>query len=176
MNKKEKRFLGISIRYLFLILVAFNSFWIFYFILRPLTLYPVYFLLKTFYNVSLSGIILQVEKVSIEIINACIAGSAYYLLLILNLSIPSKIFKRLKMICFAFLLLLIMNILRIFFFSLLAISGSSFFDLTHKIFWYFLSIFFVLGIWFLEVKIFKIKEIPLYSDLKFIYGNSSLKK
>ena len=56
------------------------------------------------------------------------------------------------------------------------ISGSSLFDITHKLFWYFGSIIFVVGIWFIEVKYFKLKEIPFYSDIKLLYENSFLKK
>ena len=80
------------------------------------------------------------------------------------------------MIALSFILFLIINILRIFFLSLLFISGSSWFDFTHELFWYLVSIVFVVGIWFTEVKLFKIKEIPFYSDLKLLYKKSLLKK
>ena len=152
--------------------------WIFYFIFIPLTLYPVYFLLSLFFDTSLLGNIIILNKnFAIELIRACIAGSAYYLLLVLNLSIPKiKVSKRIKMITFAFSSLLIINILRIVLLSFVAYSGYSFFDIAHELFWYFMSIIFVVGIWFAEVKIFKIKEIPFYSDLKFLYKKSFLKK
>jgi hypothetical protein len=61
---------------------------------------------------------------------------------------------------------------RIFFLGILYIYGSPFFDLLHKILWYFGSVFLTVGIWFLEVYLFKIKEIPFYSDLKFLYKKS----
>ncbi len=80
------------------------------------------------------------------------------------------------MIFLAFASLLILNILRIFFLSLMVINDSVWFWITHMFFWYVLSTVFVLGIWFLEVKLFKIKQTPFYSDLKFVYKNSSLKK
>ena len=70
------------------------------------------------------------------------------------------------MLLFSFALLLILNIMRIFTLSL--ILGSSSFGLIHKIFWYLGATIFVVLIWFLEVKIFKIKEIPFYSDFKFL--------
>ena len=50
------------------------------------------------------------------------------------------------------------------------------FDITHKIFWYSLSILFVVGIWFLEVKLFKIKSIPFYSDIISVYKKSLFNK
>jgi len=60
--------------------------------------------------------------------------------------------------------------------SIMYVNGSSFFDFTHKIFWYAGSTIFVIAIWFLEVKIFKIKGIPIYDDLKFLYKKSSINK
>ena len=177
MKSNLKNFLNIFIRYLILILISFPSLYIFYLIFTPLTVYPAYFLINLFFNASLCGTLISIPNFSINIIPACIAGSAYYLLLILNLSIPNvKFLKRIKMIGFSFLFLLIINILRIFLLSLFVVSGSSWFDVTHKFFWYFMSTIFIIIIWFLEVKLFKIKEIPFYSDLKFLYKKSYLKK
>jgi hypothetical protein len=45
------------------------------------------------------------------------------------------------------------------------------FDISHKLSWYIGSIILVVGIWFLEVKKFNIKEIPFYSDLKAMLKN-----
>src|SRR3989344_6427380 len=101
-------------------------------------------------------------------IPACIAGAAYFLLLILNLSTPVKsAFKRATMVLFSFASFLIMNILRIVFLSIIFVEGYLWFDIIHKFFWYFLSTLFIVAIWFAEVKLFKIKEIPVYSDLKY---------
>lgn len=178
MNTKNKQFLSISIRYLILLLVAFPSFWLFYLIFTPLTIYSVYFALNIFFDVFLTGnVIILNGQISIEIIPACIAGSAYYLLLILNLSIfKIKLSDRIKMISLSFLAFLIINILRIFILSTILLSNFKLFVITHLVFWYAMSTVFVVGIWFFEVKFFKIKEIPFYSDLKFLYKNSILKK
>lgn len=177
MKKVSKQFLDILIRYAILVLVAIPNLWLFYFIFTPLTVYPVYFLLNLFFVASLSGNVINIINIiSIEMIPACIAGSAYYLLLILNLSIQKlNLKKRLNLILFTFLFFLIINILRVFLLSLLAISGSPLFDITHKIFWYVGSIIFVIGIWFVGVKLFKIREIPFYSDIRFLYKKSGLK-
>ena len=167
------------IRYLALVFVAFPNLWIFYFIFTPLTVYPTYFLLNLFFDASLisEAVIMIGQRVPIEIIDACVAGSAYYFLLILNLTTGKiKIKTRIYMVLFAFSLFLIINIIRIFLLSLLAVSGSSFFGITHILFWYLLSTIFVVGIWFAQVKIFKIKEIPFYSDIKFLYRQSRMKK
>jgi hypothetical protein len=40
----------------------------------------------------------------------------------------------------------------------------------------FLSIVFVVGIWFAEVRFFKIKEIPFYDDLRFVSSHIKFKK
>ena len=185
MKKKGKRnknyfkgFLDIILRYLILILIALPGLWLFYTVFTPLTVYPVHFLLGLFFDaVLLSKIHILVNNIPIELIPACIAGAAYYLLLVFNLSTPKiKLKKRISAILFSFAVFLIINILRIFFLSIIAISGSSSFDITHKLFWYLASTVFVVGIWFAEVKIFKIREIPFYSDIKFLYKRSLLKK
>jgi len=155
-----------------MVLIAIPGLWIFYIIFTPLTLYPIYFLLNLFFDATLSGNIITVYNCfPIEIIEACVAGSAYYLLLILNLSTPNILLKkRLRIIAESFLALLIINLLRILFLSVMYVSGSGLFDVTHKIFWYFSNIILIVGIWFFMVKSFKLKETPFYSDIKFFFN------
>lgn len=162
--------MNLIIRYLILIIVAIPNLLIFYLVFKPLTIYPSFFFLNLLFDPILFGSTILINNVSIEIVNACVAGSAYYLLLILNLS-TSKIKNRISAILFSFLVFLELNLLRIFILSLFLISESQWFAITHKFSWYFLSTIFVIGIWFLEVKLFKIKEIPFYSDIKYIYKN-----
>ena len=83
MNKLSKQLSDLLIRYAILILIALPGLWFFYFIFTPLTIYPVYFLLSLFLDTSLIGNIILIGEFPIELIPACIAGSAYYLLLIL---------------------------------------------------------------------------------------------
>ena len=169
-DKSNKSGIFLLLRYVLAVLFGvFLS--LFYKTFLPLTIWPVYFLLKIFYNPIISGNLITISNFSIEIIGACVAGSAYFLLLILNLTTTMKIKKRIKSIIFSFSLLLFLNILRIFLLSVMYLEGSVFFDFTHKLFWYFLSIIFVVAIWFLTTWIFKIKEIPVYSDLKFLIRN-----
>ncbi|MBU1136245.1 MAG: pacearchaeosortase [Nanoarchaeota archaeon] len=160
---------SIFLRYILLILIAISNLWLFYFILTPLTIYPVFFLLNIFFNVSVSGITLSMQGFQIELARACIAGSAYYLLLILNLTTPMPLKKRINSIVFSLFFFLLFNILRIFFFSILFINSFAFFNLFHLIFWYFISSFLVFIIWVAEIKIFKIKQIPVYSDIWYLY-------
>jgi exosortase/archaeosortase family protein len=158
----------IFLRYLVLLGLIF-SLPLIYLIFTPLTLYPVVGLLSLIYGQVLVNqhVIAIAGKSFIELVPACIAGSAYLLLLMLNLSVPMKLKQRIYTILVSFAALLMLNILRIFILSILYHSGSAFFDITHKLFWYGLSTIFVVGIWFLIVKIFAIEPIPVYSDIKY---------
>lgn len=174
MKKEIKLIYDACFRYLVLIIiglfVAFSQF--FYYLFLPLTIYPVNFLLNLFYK-SLGSIVssphLLIGSFAIEIIPACVAVSAFYLLLILNLSTAMSLKKRIYTLLFSFLALLLLNILRIFLLTILLVNQTTSFDLVHKFLWYGLSIFFVIAIWFLTVFLFKIKNIPIYSDIKFLF-------
>lgn len=172
---------SIILRYLILVLAALPGMGIFYLIFSPLTIYPVFWLLNLFLETSFCQACtiphtILINQFRIEIIGACIAGSAYYFLLILNLATPKiKTKQRLKMLIGGFLVFLIMNILRIFFMSLMYVNSSNLFDFAHKAIWWVGTTIFVLAIWFVEVKIFKIKEIPFYSDIRFLYNGTKRK-
>jgi len=167
----------LGIRYSLLILAGISNLFIFYFIFKPLTIYPVYFILNLFLEVRLIGNVLLFSNFfSVQLINACIAGAAYYLLLILNLSTPNiKMDKRISMIFYSFLSLLVLNVIRIIILTLMFLFGFTFFEFTHQLFWYVLSFVFVIAIWFIQVKIYNIKGIPFFSDLKYLYNKSSLR-
>jgi len=174
MKKVVNYAIDFIVRYAILIVAGLLSNTIFYMIFTSLTVNAVYFLLGLFYDASLLSNIILVNKIPIEIIGSCVAGSAYFLLLILNLSTRDiKVTKRLMVLTFSFASLLFINVLRIFILSIMFISQEPFFDITHQLFWYLGSTVFVIGIWFLSVKIFKIKGIPFYTDIKFILKNSS---
>jgi exosortase/archaeosortase family protein len=143
-----------------------------YKILTPITIYFTGFLLKLFYSVSiLKEVIMINQSIIVAISPACVAGSAYLLLLILNLSTPMKVLTRVYFILFSIVVLFLINVLRIFVLSVLLVNNFEFFDLTHKLIWYCLSTIFVVVIWFLSVKLFKIKSIPVYSDMKYLVKN-----
>ncbi len=167
---KDSKISSIFIRYLVLILIAIPNLFIFYFIFTPLTIYPLYFLFNLFYDVTLINHVLFVSSFPIEIIPACVAGAAYYLLLMFNLSTPGMEAKRrIKLIGISFLTLLIINITRIFILGILFVNESGLFDILHYVLWYIGSTVFVVGIWFYQVKHYKIKKIPFYSDLKYLF-------
>ena len=160
---------GIFLRYALIILSGiFMS--VFYTVFLPLTLYPVYILLSIFYQVSLSGSIITAGSEQISIIEACVAGSAYFLLFALNLALPGlKFGKRALMLIFGFSVFLILNILRIFFLSVLLINQSSAFNTAHQILWYAVSILLVILIWVATIRLFRIKQTPFLSDFKRLY-------
>ena len=156
MDNRSKQLTHLFIRYVIILLAGLGNLFIFYKTLTPLTIRAVALILSIFTKVSISGNMILSQKVIIEIIPACVAGSAYYLLLILVLSVPKiKTLKRIKILAFTFITLFILNTARIL--LLAAISSTTYFQSAHIIFWYFISIIFVVGIWIAVVKIYKIK-------------------
>lgn len=165
MNAKR----GLLLRYSILLILAFPDLWLFYALFTPLTIAPSYYLINIFFPSQLSGNMIISKYGVIELIDACIAGSAYYLLLILNLTTPFiKLGTRIKAIAYSFTAFLVTNILRIFLFSALFFLGYELFDTAHLIVWYGVSTLLVFFIWISEIKIFKIKAIPVYTDIKSI--------
>lgn len=177
MNKIHKRFADIFARYLILILASFPSLWIFYFVFTPLTIYPVFYTLGMFFDaILIKNVVIINNQVPIELIRSCVAGSAYYLLFVLNLSLPNiDVKRRIGMIIISFAALLLINILRIVLLSYIFLESFAIFVTAHQFLWYFMSTIFVVAIWFSEVKFFKMKEIPFYSDMKFLRKHSFLK-
>ncbi len=168
MRKKDRKEISnIFLRYFIIIFVGLFSIKMIYTIFTPLTVYPVYWILKIFYpSLVLDKITLILNNYSIRLVEACIAGAAYYLLLILNLATPMHFINRLKTLKFTFLTFLLLNIIRIVVFVVIFISGYDYFDLAHKAVWYFGSTILVVVIWFFSIYLFKIKAIPAYTDFK----------
>lgn len=160
-NKSSKNFFFIFSRYFLILLAGLGNLYIFYKVFTPLTISLVSLFLRTH-----SGSVFLLANASVELIPACIAGAAYYLLFILVFSAPNiAVKKRLAVLLFSFAVFLLLNVFRIVLLALLI--GSSAFNFVHLVFWYVLSTIFVVGIWLADVKIFKINTIPVISDLKF---------
>jgi len=172
-----KYLINLSLRYLSLLIlgliVAYSMF--FYKLLLPLTIYPTKAFLSLSYETYIAGSRILVDSLAIDLIPACIAVSAYLLLLILNLTTPMPTRKRFYSILTSLTLLLLVNIIRIYTLSIMLINGSGAFDIVHKTTWYLLSIIMVVGIWFLTVYLFKIKDIPMVTDLKCLIEHSEEK-
>jgi exosortase/archaeosortase family protein len=177
MEEETKKIISLVSRYVILILVAIPNLYIFYKIFTPVTVNLVYYSLKIFFDVSLSAntISFNPSCLAIELIPACIAGSAYYLLMLLNFSTSNiTLIKRIILLIISFLGFLILNVIRIDILSVLLLRGSDYFDFSHRLSWYLVSTVLVVVIWFSEVKLFKIKEIPVYSDIKYLLIKSKL--
>lgn len=167
---KENSILSVCLRYLLLVMLALFGFKLIYAIFLPLTIYPLNFLLSLFYDSSIAENSILIGSFSIILIEACIAGSAYFLLLMLNFSLPMRLKTRIYSLIFSILVFLSVNILRIFIFSILLVNSFKYFNLTHLIFWYIISAIIVFFIWLATIKLFKIKKIPFYTDIKFVYS------
>jgi exosortase/archaeosortase family protein len=176
MNEEGEVF-GLILRYMFLVIIAIPNLYLFYLIFTPLTLHLSKILFSIFFEVKALNNVLLIGEYAIVLIPACIAGSAYYLLTILNLSTKGiKLEKRIQILLTSYVLLLIFNSLRIFFLGILYINESITFDFFHKFLWYFVSILFVVFIWFFLVKLYSIKDIPFVSDIKYLFKNSLFKE
>ena len=159
----------ILLRYLFLLVLSlFILSEVFSNFILIITIYPVNLLLNRFFESFVAGTLILVERVSVQLIPACLAISAYLLLISLNFLVAMRPLKRILSILFSFMLLLLLNILRIFLLTILVIKDVAYYDLIHKLVWYLLSTLLVVCVWFLTAYIFKIKGLPIYSDFKFI--------
>ena len=175
MKKQSRKIISIFSRYLLIILLGLFNLKIFYLVLRPLTTYGAYIILEIFSNPSIVGNIISLNGQNFEIINACVIGAAYYLLLVLFLSFQKvKLTIRIKSIATAFIALYVFNIARIVF--LILISENNYFEQIHWIFWNLTSTIFVLLIFFLTIKAYKIKEIPFLEDIKYLAKKTKRKK
>jgi exosortase/archaeosortase family protein len=166
-KRNNKTIYSILLRYLILLAIVAFGLKLIYAIFTPLTIGFTVFLLDLVYNLSSKGSLILIDNLTrIVIIPACVAGSAYLLLLILNLTIDMKKELRIKSILYSFLLLFVLNIIRIVILATLYHHQATYVEFTHAILWYGLSTLFVIAIWFQTVKKFKIKGIPFYSDYK----------
>jgi exosortase/archaeosortase family protein len=161
----NKQVLNLIFRYFLLVLVAIPNLLLFYKIFTPLTSYTVFWILNSTYSAKLLSLnLIFFNGIYIELIPACIAGSAYYLLLVLNLTTPMPLKKRIKSILFLFASFFAINVIRIVVFATLIVGGFQYFDLTHNITWHAGSTILLVILWFINVKLFKIHNIPVYTD------------
>jgi exosortase/archaeosortase family protein len=173
--KKKNIIFPIFLRYFLILILGLGNLFLFYFLFSNITIIASSFILSFFGKAEYLGNLILYNNQIIEIIPACIAGSAYYLLFILIFSTPKiKPLTRIKVLFASFILFFIFNILRISFLS--ALLNYSLFNILHIISWYFLSTIAVILIWVLMIKIFKISEIPIFSDIKFLYSQINSKK
>lgn len=147
-------------------------------IFTPLTIYGSYLLLFSFFDVVIKERFLIVNGFPFEIVEACVASLAYYLLwLLCMLTKEIKTLVRFKIILYGFLLIFSMNIFRIFLLILIGFKfGFHWFNLVHLAFWNFVSGIYVALVWIFLVKYYKIYSIPIYDDINTIYKMGFSKK
>ncbi len=167
MNKQSKKIIELFIRYSIILLAGLGNLYIIYKLLTPLTVHTLNIILSIFTKTTLIENVIFISKIGIKIIPACVAGAAFYLLLILILSTSDiKLKTRIKALSTAFLMLFSLNIVRIL--ILISLINTPSFEMIHWIFWHLISTVFVIATWIGTVKIYKIKSIPVYSDIKYI--------
>ncbi|MFH1456300.1 MAG: pacearchaeosortase [archaeon] len=141
-----------------------------YYMLNPLTLHVSYYILRLFSEATLLNSSIIIEGITLNFIDACSAGAAFLLLAILVLLTKALSFKKmLKMFVMGSVLIFLMNIVRIEFLILILTNyGLNLFDKIHMVFWRILSTIFVALVWIFMDKYFKLRTIPIYSDIKYL--------
>ena len=176
----KSSFMSIIIRYSLLLLLGLGSLWFLNLIITPLTIGLTYYILGLLVSSSLSGVSINLlfsdSSLTIILVDACIAVSAYYLLIILNLSTPMGSKKHVKSLSFTLLAFYLFNVLRIVIFSLILHVNFNLFVSLHLFFWYIMSFLVVSGLWFLTVKLFSIDNIPFFDDIKLLFSAIHSKK
>lgn len=153
-----------------LLIIPFN---IFYWLLLKPTLYLSYLpLLLKYEDIAIGYDYLLINNNLLRFTMACVATAAYYLFTLLLLLTKDIGFIRLiKMLFSGILLILLFNIARIDLLIIVyLVYGINWFNNLHLFFWKFLSTIVVVLIWIYLCSKFKIKNIPAYSDLKFLIG------
>jgi len=160
------------IRALLILIIPLN---ILLYIIKPVTIYPIYYIFYLLnYNPKLSFDALIINSYNLIFASACIAISAYHLLALLILFTKDiKLKDGIKYFLFGSFLILFVNILRIIVLILVGINyGEKWFELIHLTFWYGVSGVYVALVWILMIYLFKIKNIPIYTDIKYLYKKS----
>ena len=158
----------LTIRLLLLLSIILFSYKLLYSVLFKITMYLVKLSL---YNYSLEQISISellVQGRFIEFAPACIVFLAYLLLAILILVTKDIDFKTsVKMFLIGSLVILAANVLRIRLLFWVWINyGQNLFEILHLMFWKLVLGVFVILIWIFLIKHYKIKTIPVYSDIK----------
>ena len=143
---------------------------VFYWIFSPWTSYLVYWGLNLFYEITMNGNTFVINSSSFSLIPACTAATAYLLLAVLVLVTRGiKVMKRIKMFVYGSLIIFSFNLLRIYLLVWIYLRfGENYFEALHWVFWHFVSIIVVVLVWILMTKLYKVKWIPFYSDLRYL--------
>lgn len=165
----NKKIIGLFSRYLVILIFGIGNMYLIYKILTPPTIHATNLLLSVFTQTTLIGNTIYFGQVIIEIAPSCVAGSAFYLLLILLFSTADiKPKTRLYAILTAIAILFVLNVTRILILAPLTTLPN--FETIHWVFWHIVSTVFVVTTYIATIKLYKIKSIPVYSDIKYLIG------
>ncbi len=167
MKSDSKKAVLLFARYLFIFLLGIGNLFIFYKVLTPTTVFAVSKILSIFNEVYVLENLIVLDEVMIELIPACVAGSAFFLMFLLVFSTANvKPLKRFYLLLSTTIILFALNVARIIF--LVAIAGKNYFEIVHWTLWNLVSVFFVVAIWFFVAWLYKINSVPIYSDILFL--------
>ena len=150
---------------------GFLSFNLFFFVFSWWTAKLSFLLSSIFFDTALRGTMLSVNGELVALVPACIAAGAYLLLALLVLFTKDiSFFRSVAMFFVGSLMLLAGNLIRILILiSLLVTQHINYFETLHLLSWKVFSSIYVVAVWILLCKIYKVTAIPLYSDLKEIF-------
>ncbi len=137
-------------------------------IFAPLTMFWSFYLFNIFVPGSvLEGVKLITPTNTFSFIPACTAASAYLLLSLLILLTKDISWEnRLKMFISGSLAILFFNLIRIEILLFFFYKLTNIYPLIHLFFWKFMSTLYVVFVWIILSKVYKVKSIPAYSDIK----------
>ncbi|MBS3108771.1 pacearchaeosortase [Candidatus Woesearchaeota archaeon] len=146
---------------------------IFYILLLKPTLYVSSIFLSSYKPIITNDAII-INNIVLKFISACIATLAYVLLLLLILLTKDLGFKNgVKLFLTGSIIIFIANIIRVDFLIYAYFEyGSNLFSKLHLFIWQFLSGIFVAFVWVFLSYIYKIRNIPVYDDIKELYNRS----
>ena len=140
---------------------------VFYVVIAPVTFYLSYLLLGIFYKIKLAPSAFIINEKIINFVPACYAILAYFLLALLILFTKDIGFmKGIRMFVLGSFVIFFVNLIRIFVIvAVLLEKGTNYFNAIHLFTWEILSTLFVFLLWIYLTKGFKVKAIPVYSDV-----------
>jgi exosortase/archaeosortase family protein len=153
-----------------LVILPLIEFDVFYHVFSWLTVMGSFLLISLFHGGSVHGMMISVGGHLVELIPACIASAAYVLLVLLVLLTKGISLKKgVWMFVVGSLLILMGNIIRIEVLVMLLLGdGVNYFETLHILMWKIVSSVYVVGVWiFLSWK-FKVKTIPVWSDVEML--------
>ncbi len=148
-------------------------------IFYPATIYSSYFFLKlaSYQSFIISPYIITTENY-IRFSQACAAVSAYFLLLLLIvLTKDIKLLTRIKMFLLGSIIIFSINLIRILILiTILEKYSFNTFQQAHDVFWILFGSLLVALTWIFLIGLYKVKSIPIYSDMKYLLKQTKLFK